>query len=106
MARGVGGTAVFGEQLVFAHEVHFWNGQHVQYFLIKAKHYPKILGRGKQDCWLTPGFLAEGEGEGGEGGKGVKLHADHTTDLGGAGAGAGAGGGACGRACCRLGTVA
>lgn len=47
---------------------------------------------------------------GGEGGNGVKLHADHTTDLGGggvgAGAGAGAGGGAWGNACCRRGTVA
>lgn len=48
---------------------------------------------------------------GGDGGSGVKLHADHTTDLAaaegvGAGAGAGAGGGACGTACCRLGTVA
>lgn len=38
---------------------------------------------------------------GGEGGSGVKLHADHTTDLGG-GVGEGAGRGAC----CRLGTVA
>lgn len=46
---------------------------------------------------------------GGEGGRGVKLHADHTTDLGGGGgtgAGTGAGGGAWGKACCRLGTVA
>lgn len=47
---------------------------------------------------------------GGEGGRGVKLHADHTTDLGGGGGvevGAGAGGGAWGKACCcRLGTVA
>lgn len=47
---------------------------------------------------------------GGEGGSGVKLHADHTTDLGGGGGvgvGTGAGGGAWGKACCcRLGTVA
>lgn len=44
---------------------------------------------------------------GGEGGSGVKLHADHTTDLGGVGGvGGGAGGGACGKAGCRLGTVA
>lgn len=41
---------------------------------------------------------------GGEGGKGVKLHAGHTTDLGGGGAGAeGEGGLGC---CSRLGTVA
>lgn len=44
---------------------------------------------------------------GGEGGRGVKLLADHTTDLGGGGgAGARAIGGAWGKACCRLGTVA
>lgn len=48
---------------------------------------------------------------GGDGGKGVKLYADHTTDLGGGGAAeleaaAGAGGAAWGTACCRRGTVA
>lgn len=50
---------------------------------------------------------------GGEGGRGVKLQADHTTDLGGgggtvemAGAGAAAGGEAWEKACWRLGTVA
>lgn len=44
---------------------------------------------------------------GGEGGRGVKLETDHTTDLGcGGGGEAGAGGGAWGKACCRLGTVA
>lgn len=50
---------------------------------------------------------------GGDGGKGVKLHADHTTDLAGGGgggtgtrAGAGAAGGAWEKPCCRLGTVA
>ena len=51
------GTAVFGEQLVFAQRLASWNGRRVQYFLIKAQHYPRILSRGKQDSWLTPGFL-------------------------------------------------
>lgn len=44
---------------------------------------------------------------GGDGGRGVKLLDDHTTDLGGVeGVGASARGGACGEVCWRLGTVA
>lgn len=43
---------------------------------------------------------------GGDSGRGVKLHADHTVDLGGGAAGPKVGGGAWGSVCCRLGTVA
>lgn len=43
---------------------------------------------------------------GGDSGRGVKLHANHTVDLGGGAAGPKVGGGAWGSVCCRLGTVA
>lgn len=81
------------------------------------------LGAGEGGFWVRGEGVARGRSgrgpaafpggllimTGGEGGRGVKLHADHTTDLAGgcgSGAGAGAGGGAWGEACCRLGTVA
>ncbi len=63
VASGVGRNCCFWRAACFCSEVHSWNGRRVQYFLIKAQQNPKILSGGKQDSWLTPGFLRGGEGE-------------------------------------------
>lgn len=54
-----GSNCCFWRAACFRSEVSSRNGRRVQYFLIKAQHYPKILSRGKQDSWPTPGFLQE-----------------------------------------------
>lgn len=63
VASGVGRNCCFWRAACFRSEVSSWNGRRVQYFLIKAQQNPKILSRGIQDSWLTPGFLRGGERE-------------------------------------------
>ena len=58
VASGVGRNCCFWRAACFCSEVSSWNGRLVQYFLIKAQHYPKILSRGKQDFLASSGLFS------------------------------------------------